>query len=241
MIAVDRSSKPPQAQAQSSCKPTVTARIHPQFDSLYMPKRAAPHRGVDIHYGDQNDSDALLDPRDQRPSKTQLKQLSQDLQDLGVAVSALSEQRLARIDMSDSLRDAISTYRKTKSFEGRRRQMQYVGKLMRQADEDALREAVAEATIGSAREALLLHETERWRDELIAHDEAMTKWLAEHPDTDTQQLRSLVRAARRNAANISVEQRQPKAKRELFQFIKPMIVLSRSTTSPPMTSATSAT
>ena len=244
MIAVDRSSKPPQAQAQSSCGPTVTARIHPQFDSPFMPKRAAPHRGVDIHYGDQNNSGALLDPsdprdpRDQRPSKTQLKQLSQDLQDLGVAVSALSEQRLARIDMSDSLRDAISTYRKTKSFEGRRRQMQYVGKLMRQADEDALREAVAEATIGSAREALLLHETERWRDELIAHDEAMTKWLAEHPDTDTQQLRSLVRAARRGAANITVEQRQPKAKRELFQFIKPMIVLPGATASPVATSAT---
>ena len=185
-----------------------------------MPKRAAPHRGVDAHYGEDDD--------DARPSKTQLKQISQELQDLGMAVAELSDERLSRIDMSDALRDAIQTYRKTRSHEGRRRQMQYVGKLMRKADEDALREAVAEATIGSAREALLLHETERWRDALIADDEAMTRWLHEHPGSDTQQLRSLVRAARRDSVNVSVEQRQPKARRELFQYIKPQIVLPAS-------------
>ena len=185
-----------------------------------MPKPAAPHRGVDAHYGEDDD--------DARPSKTQLKQISQELQDLGMAVAELSEERLSRIEMSDALRDAIQTYRKTRSHEGRRRQMQYVGKLMRKADEDALREAVAEATIGSAREALLLHETERWRDALIADDEAMTRWLHEHPGSDTQQLRSLVRAARRDSVNVSVEQRQPKARRELFQFIKPQIVLPAS-------------
>ena len=184
-----------------------------------MPKHAAPHRGVDAHYGDDDDA---------RPSKTQLKQISQELQDLGMAVAELSDERLSRIEMSDALRDAIQTYRKTRSHEGRRRQMQYVGKLMRKADEDALREAVAEATIGSAREALLLHETERWRDALIADDEAMTRWLHEHPGSDTQQLRSLVRAARRDSVNVSVEQRQPKARRELFQYIKPQIVLPAS-------------
>ena len=178
-----------------------------------MPQRAAPHRGTDTHYGGDDDA---------RPSKTQLKQQSHELQESGVALTGLSDERLARIEMPDALREAVSTFRKTRSHEGKRRQMQYVGKLMRKADEAVLREAVAEASIGSARETLLLHEAERWRNELVADDDALTRWLAAHPDTDTQQLRSLVRAARRDAA-LPVDQRQPKSFRELFQFIKPSL------------------
>ncbi len=177
-----------------------------------MSRRAAPHRGIDIHYGD-----------DARTSKTQLKEKSHDLQALGVEVAALSDARLARTEMPEALREAILEYRRTRSHEGRRRQMQFVGKLMRGADEAMLREAVAEATLGSARETLLLHEVERWRDALIADDEALTRWLAQHPDSDAQQLRSLVRAARRDAAGSVVEQRQPRSARELFQFLKPWI------------------
>jgi ribosome-associated protein len=185
-----------------------------------MTRRAAPHRGTDIHYGD---ADAAEDGYAERPSKTQLKQQSHALQDLGVALTELSDERLAATEMPESLRDAIKVYRKTRSHEGKRRQMQYVGKLMRGADEEALREAVAAATVGSARETLALHETERWRAELIADDGALDRWLHDHPDTDTQQLRSLVRAARRDAVGLAPEARQPKSFRELFQFIKPML------------------
>ena len=173
---------------------------------------------MDVHYGGEVDEvvDGSL-------SKTRLKQQSHDLQKLGVALAALSEDRLAATDMPESLRDALHEYRRTKSHEGRRRQMQYVGKLMRNADEAVLREAVAAATLGSARETLALHESERWRAELIASDDALTTWLHQHPETDTQQLRSLVRAARRDAAALPAEARQPQSFRELFQFLKPMI------------------
>lgn len=189
-----------------------------------MARRAAPHRGIDIHYGDsESDGDGDDAGAPARPSKTQLKQQSHDLQTLGLAVSELSAERLAAIDLPDALRSAIVEYRRTRTHEGRRRQLQYVGKLMRSADETALREAVAAATLGSARETLALHETERWRAELIADDDAMTRWQQAHPETDTQQLRSLVRAARRDAAALAPEARQPKSFRELFQFIKPMI------------------
>lgn len=181
-----------------------------------MARRAAPHRGIDIHYGDDDDAQA-------RPSKTQLKQQSHELQKLGQALSELSAERMAAVAMPEALRLAIDELRRTKTHEGRRRQLQYVGKLMRDADEDALREAVAAATLGSAKETLALHEAERWRAELIADDDALTRWQAAHPDTDTQQLRSLVRAARRDAAALTPEARQPKSYRELFQFIKPMI------------------
>jgi ribosome-associated protein len=189
-----------------------------------MTKRAAPHRGIDVHYGESDapEADESGDGGIERPSKTRLKQQSHELQTLGLQLAELSDDRLARTEMPDALREAILEFRKTRSHEGRRRQMQYVGKLMRSADEALLREAVAEATIGSAKETLLLHEAERWRAELIADDDAMTRWLAEHPETDTQQLRSLVRAARREGAK-PPELRQPKTYRELFQFIKPML------------------
>ena len=180
-----------------------------------MPRPAAPHRGVDAHYGDDVDST--------RPSKTQLKQQSHDLQDLGLAVAALSDERIAQIEMPDNLRDAIEAFRRTRSHEGKRRQMQYVGKLMRRADEELLREAVAAATVGSARDTLLLHEAERWRAELIADDDAMTRWLHEHAECDTQQLRSLVRAARRDSVGLVPEARQPRSYRELFVFLKPFV------------------
>ncbi len=185
-----------------------------------MNKRAAPHRGIDVHYGDAPEGETA--EWEERPSKTQLKQQSHALQTLGEALAALSDERLARTEMPEGLRDAIETLRKTRSHEGRRRQLQYVGKLMRSADADVLREAVAEAELGSAKEALRLHEAERWRAELIADDDALTRWLHDHPATDTQQLRSLVRAARREAA-LPPEQRQPRTYRELFQFIKPFI------------------
>jgi len=202
-----------------------------------MARRAAPHRGLDVHYGDASDSvgsstangDAAdgavkVYAADSRPSKTQRKQQSHDLQTLGIAISELSAERLAGVDMPEILRDAIEQFRRTRSHEGKRRQMQYVGKLMRGADEEALREAVAAVTVGSAQETLLLHETERWRAELIAGDEALTLWLDTYPDTDTQQLRSLVRAARRGAKDLAPEARQPKSHRELFQFVKPFLI-----------------
>ena len=94
---------------------------------------------------------------------------------------------------------------------------------MRSVDEVPLREAVARAELGSAEQALALHEVERWRAELIAGDDAMTRWLAAHPDTDSQQLRSLVRAARRDTVALRVEDRQPRAVRDLFQFIRPFL------------------
>ncbi len=182
-----------------------------------MARKAAPHRGIDVHYGDSDDGD------DSRPSKTQLKEQSHALQKLGLEVSELSAERLAATPIPEALRDAILVFRRTKSHEGRRRQLQYVGKLMRNADEALLREAVASAKLGSAKDTLVLHDTERWRNDLIADDEALTHWMAAHPDTDRQQLRSLVRQARKDAAGLAPEARQPRSFRDLFQFLKPFL------------------
>jgi len=155
----------------------------------------------------------------ERPSKTRLKQASHALQDLGEAAVALPDARLDALPIDESLRDAIRTYKKTRSHEGRRRQMQFIGKLMRRHDVEPLRQAVTDLQLGRAQDALALHEAERWRAELIRDDDATTRWIAAHPESDAQQLRSLVRAARKDAA-LTPEQRSGRAFRELFQFIR---------------------
>jgi ribosome-associated protein len=159
---------------------------------------------------------------EEAPSKTRLKQQSHDLQKLGMALAELPDARLQQLGLPERLFDALLQYRSTRSHEGRRRQLQYVGKLMRDVDDAPLREAVAESKLGSARDTLLLHEAERWRDALLADDEALTRWLHEHADCDAQRLRSLVRAARREAA-LPPGQRNPRSLRELFQFIRPLL------------------
>ena len=158
----------------------------------------------------------------ERPSKTQRKQKAHDLQSLGQDLVELPASRLVGLDIPEILRDAIAQYKRTRSFEGQRRQLQYIGKQMRFADEGPLREAVAAYKLGSAKDTLKLHETERWRDELVADDAAATRWAAEFVGSDLQRLRSLIRAARKDAA-AAPEQRNGRGYRELFQFIKPWL------------------
>ena len=158
----------------------------------------------------------------ERPSKTQRKQKAHDLQSLGQNLVELPASRLVGLDMPEILRDAIAQYKRTRSFEGQRRQLQYIGKQMRFADEAPLREAVAAYKLGSAKDTLKLHETERWRDELVADDAAATRWAAEFSGSDLQRLRSLIRAARKDAA-AAPEQRNGRGYRDLFQFIKPWL------------------
>ena len=103
-----------------------------------------------------------------RPSKSALKRQMHSLQSLGQELSELSASRVAKLNLPESLQDALAEYRRTRSHEGRRRQLQFIGKLMRQTDEAPIREAVAAAKLGSAKETLALHEAERWREELLA-------------------------------------------------------------------------
>lgn len=159
-----------------------------------------------------------------RPSKTRRKQDAHDVQALGLALAELSADRLASIAMPEALRDAVLEYQRIRSHEARRRQMQFIGKLMRQADPAPIRDAVAAARLGQARDALALHACERWRDELIADDDALTRWMQDHPQADLQQLRSLIRAARREAVPPPEAPGQPQRKgrayRDLFRFLQ---------------------
>jgi ribosome-associated protein len=175
---------------------------------------------------DDSGEEARLLP--DRPSKSALKRQMHDLQALGQELSELPESRVDKLELPEALRDALAEYRRTRSHEGRRRQLQFVGKLMRQADEASIREAVAAYKLGSAKETLALHEAERWREELLADDDAVTRWLSRFPETDAQQLRSLVRAARKDAKAEAPEQRRGRSYRELFQLVKSALAVGSS-------------
>lgn len=166
------------------------------------------------------------------PSKTELKAQSAELQALGEALLELRRDLFEPLDLPAKLIDALSELKRITNFEGKRRQMQYVGKLMRKLDEatvEAVREALSEQRSGPARETLALHQAEHWRDELIARDGAQAEWIAQFPDTDMQQLRALVRQARKDALpahDAAVAQSQGKAPRkgrayrELFALLR---------------------
>ena len=152
------------------------------------------------------------------PSRNELKKQMHDLQELGEAVAALPADRLDKLKIDERLRDAIDELRRTRSFEGKRRQLQYIGKLMKHEDPEPLREAVASYRVGSATDTLALHQAEYWRDQLLATDDALASWVKDHPATDVQQLRSLVRSARKE--KLEPGERHGRAYRDLFKLVK---------------------
>ena len=152
------------------------------------------------------------------PSRNELKKQMQDLQELGEAIASLPADRLDKLKIEDRLRDAIGELHRTRSFEGKRRQIQYIGKLMKHENPEPLREAVASYRVGSATDTLALHQAEYWRDQLLGADDALASWVKEYPATDVQQLRSLVRSARKE--KLEPGERHGRAYRDLFKVVK---------------------
>ena len=156
----------------------------------------------------------------QQPSKTALKQQAHEVQRLGLALSQLPPERRALAPMPEDLREAIEIYLKIRSNEARRRQLQFIGKVLRGIETEPLQAAVDAFAQGKAADAESLHKIERWRDDLIENDAALTRWMEAFPDSDVQHLRSLIRAARKESATHDSSQRQPKSYRELFRLIR---------------------
>lgn len=165
-------------------------------------------------------------------SKTDLKKHSDHLQSLGESLLTLRGDLMTRLreqheGIDDKLIDALQEAKRITNFEGKRRQMQFIGKLMRKLDEDtvaAIEAALEEQRKPSARETLALHQAEQWRDRLIADDGALTDWMQTAPETDVQQLRALIRQARKDAQGVverpGEAQRHGKAYREIFQLVR---------------------
>jgi ribosome-associated protein len=159
------------------------------------------------------------------PSRTELKHASERLQKLGEELLELRADRLATLSLPEKLHDAILDAKRFTSFGAKRRQKQFIGRLMRQLDPDtldAVRAALHSEHGRSATDAHALHRAEQWREELIADDEQMVRWIEEFPGTDAQHLRALIRQARKDAADAAAGEgrRHGRAFRQIFTLVR---------------------
>ena len=153
-------------------------------------------------------------------SKSEIKRDAEDLKQLGEKLVNLTKANLTKVPLDESLKDAIELAQRLQK-EARRRQLQYIGKLLRSIDAEPIREALEKIENKHNQQQAMLHKLEILRDELVAKgDVALTDLLNERPSADRQQLRNLIRAAQKEK-----EQNKPsKAYREIYQILKTLIL-----------------
>ena len=169
----------------------------------------------DTHPDDWSDEE-------QPKSRTQIKKEMLALQELGGKLCDLNKDQLAKIPLPDLLGNAIVEMGRIKTHSAKRRHMQFIGRLMREADHDAIAEAYDRLMQVSEQHVQQHHLAERWRDQLIDEgDPAINRFMLDYPDADRQQLRQLARAAQQEAAN----NKPPASARKLFRCIRDHLVL----------------
>ena len=182
------------------------------------PRTAAPGtRGRGLR--NQPVADLEEEEEDTGPSKTKIKKQMHELRDLGKELTELSKDQVAQLDLPESLHDAIREMKNINSFGAQRRQIQYIGKLMRNVDPAPII-AKLDAWKGKSQgHTAYMHQLERWRDRLLESDGALTELLAAHPHADAQRLRSLIR----NAIKERELNKPPKNYREIFQVLREIL------------------
>ena len=156
---------------------------------------------------------------DRRPSKTQRKKAMHELRDLGAELVELSNERLAAIELPERLRDAVMDARRITAHGARRRQMQYIGRIMRDIDAGPIAAQLAAMTAPTRRQSALFHAAERWRSEMLADPAAIARFLHEFPEADPHALRKLLADAREERD----AERAPRHYRELFHWLNAVI------------------
>ncbi|MFN0316297.1 MAG: ribosome biogenesis factor YjgA [Burkholderiales bacterium] len=164
----------------------------------------------------QPDAPNAMDTGVTPPSKTQRKKTMLELQAIGEELVSLSREQLAKIALPETLLDAVLQCKRITKHEARRRQGQYIGRLMRDTDAGEIRAYLDQLNGKSTALTAHHHRLERWRDQLIADDAALEGFAAEHPGCDIQHLRQLVRNARKERDDA----KPPRAFRQLFQVLK---------------------
>jgi ribosome-associated protein len=149
-------------------------------------------------------------------SRTKKKLQVEELQKLGAALIALPAVTLDALGLPAELLSAVRDAQRITSHEARRRQVQFIGKVMRRIDPAPVRAAVAAIAGQSAATRARQKRLEQWRERLIADDAALTDFASEHAGADLQAMRTLIRNARKEIA----ERRPPRAQRELFRILR---------------------
>ncbi len=156
----------------------------------------------------------------EQKSKSQQRREALALQKLGAELLELDSQALARLPLSDALSEAVAAARQMKHHGARRRQLRYIGKLLRLQDTLPLVDAMNERRQDTRREAERFKRIERWRDRLLQEgDHALTELLESFPSADVTQLRQLMRNARKAQA----AGKPPTAARALFRFLRELM------------------
>jgi len=169
--------------------------------------------------GLRNQPVATDDEEELPPSKTKIKKQMHELRDLGKELTELGKDQLAQLDLPENLHDSIREIKNINSFGARRRQMQYIGKLMRGVDTAPIL-AKLDAWKGKSQPHIAyMHQLERWRDRLMENDSVLTELLAAYPETDAQRLRTLIRNAQKELES----GKPPKNYREIFQILRDII------------------
>lgn len=166
-----------------------------------------------------DDRPPLAAGHDERPSKTQRKKEMTALQALGTRLVRLNAAQLAQLPLPERLREAVAAAQRITAHEAHRRQLQYIGKLMRQVEPEPIERALDDLTGDSRAAVALMHHCERWRDRLLDDDAALTELLRAHPAVDVQALRAMIRAARRERDG----QQPPKHARELYRLLHDLL------------------
>lgn len=154
--------------------------------------------------------------QDEIPSKTKKKQEMHALQKLGAALVDLSAAHLDHMTLPEELAQAVREARRIRSHEAKRRQVQLIGRLMRSIDAEPIRAQLASVEGGSAQARAGHRRVEHWRVRLMQDDGALTEFAAMHPAADLQNLRALLRNARKEHK----EGKPPRAYRGLFRAIR---------------------
>ena len=158
-----------------------------------------------------------MDNTMEQKSKSQAKREMLALQSLGEQLVDLSPNEISKIEMSQDLREAVLFARTLKKREAWRRQMQYIGTLMRDADPGPIRKAVAEIGRGRGHDAQLFRELEQLRNGLIeGNDEFLANTVNHFPDADRKRLHRLALNARKEREG----NKPPKASRALFRYLR---------------------
>src|SRR5574343_584652 len=151
-----------------------------------------------------------------RRSKTKAKEEVDALQALGARLVEVGTDRLKKLDIPESLRDAILEAKRITSHGALRRQMQYIGKLMRQVDTAPIQEMLDEIDGVSNKLNARFHALEKLRDKVLADEAIITTLKNDYPEMDVSALRTL----RRNALKEQAALKPPKSYRAIFQFLK---------------------
>ncbi len=153
-------------------------------------------------------------------SKSQIKREMKDLQSLGEELVGLSKDRLAELPLDSALREAIALAQNIKAHGGRKRQLKFIGKLLRSSDADAISQSLQLHREKERRAATLFHHVEQWRDRLLEEgDTALEALLQDYPQADRQQIRILIRNARKERE----AGKPPAAARNLFRQLRELI------------------